>query len=80
MSEKLEPIHPGEILLEDFMKPNGHTICYLAREANVPLTVLEQFIRGKSVSPVWCRKISVHYALTKDFFKNIQEEYKNRKT
>ena len=56
MDKNLSPIHPGEILLEDFMKPLGLTQYRLARELRVTPIRISQIINGK-------RSISVDTAL-----------------
>jgi antitoxin HigA-1 len=43
----LEPIHPGEILLEDFMKPMGISINRLARDIAVPPGRVSAIVNGK---------------------------------
>ncbi len=43
----LEPIHPGEILLEDFMKPMGISINKLARDIAVPPGRVSAIVNGK---------------------------------
>jgi addiction module HigA family antidote len=43
----LPPIHPGEILLEDFMKPIGLSQYRLAKDIGVPALRISQIIRGK---------------------------------
>lgn len=45
--EKLPPVHPGEILLEDFLKPMGITPYRLAKELNVPKTRISAILKGK---------------------------------
>jgi addiction module HigA family antidote len=45
--ELLEPIHPGEILLEDFMKPFNLSINRLAREIDVPAGRISEIVNGK---------------------------------
>ncbi|MBN2547818.1 MAG: HigA family addiction module antidote protein [Anaerolineales bacterium] len=47
MDNKLSPIHPGEILLEDFIKPLGITRYRLARDIGVPPIRISQIIRGE---------------------------------
>ena len=56
MDKKLSPIHPGEILLEDFMKPLGLTQYRLARDLRVTPIRISQTVNGK-------RSISVDTAL-----------------
>jgi len=47
MSEKIPPIHPGEILLEDFMKPLGLSQYRLAKDLGVTPIRISQILRGK---------------------------------
>ena len=56
MDKNLSPIHPGEILLEDFMKPLGLTQCHLARDLRVTPIRISQIVNGK-------RSISVDTAM-----------------
>ena len=56
MDKNLSPIHPGEILLEDFMKPLGLTQYRLARDLRVTPMRISQIVNGK-------RSISVDTAL-----------------
>ncbi len=56
MDKNLSPIHPGEILLEDFMKPLGLTQYRLARDLRVTPIRMSQIVNGK-------RSISVDTAL-----------------
>lgn len=56
MHKRLSPIHPGEILLEDFMEPLGLTQYRLARDLRVTPIRISQIVNGK-------RSISVDTAL-----------------
>jgi antitoxin HigA-1 len=56
MDEILSPIHPGEILLEDFMKPLGMSQYRLAKDIGVTAIRVNQIVNGK-------RRISVDTAL-----------------
>ena len=47
MDEKLSPIHPGEILFEDFMKPLGLTQYRLAKDIGVSPIRISQILRGE---------------------------------
>ena len=44
---KLPPIHPGEVLLEDFMKPLGLTQYRVAKDIGVPPLRISQIVRGQ---------------------------------
>ena len=45
--DKMAPVHPGEILLEDFMKPLGITQYRLAKEMNVYPRKANEIVQGK---------------------------------
>jgi addiction module HigA family antidote len=47
MTKKLPPIHPGEVLLEDFLKPYRLTPYRLAKMIGVPPIRISEIIRGK---------------------------------
>jgi len=46
-TRRLEPIHPGEILEEDFMRPLGLSANALARRIDVPVTRISEMVRGR---------------------------------
>jgi len=45
--ERLPPVHPGEVLLEDFMKPLGLTQYRVAKDIGVPALRISQIVRGQ---------------------------------
>ena len=45
--KRLLPVHPGEVLLEDFMKPNGLTAYRVAKDIGVPALRINQIVRGE---------------------------------
>ncbi len=47
MEERLPPVHPGEVLLEDFMKPMGLSQYRLAKDIGVPALRISQIVNGK---------------------------------
>jgi addiction module HigA family antidote len=47
MEETLPPVHPGEVLLEDFMKPLGLSQYRLAKDIGVPALRISQIVNGK---------------------------------
>jgi len=50
-SEKFAPVHPGEILLEEFLKPMGLSQYALAKDINVPARRINEIVHGdRSIS------------------------------
>jgi addiction module HigA family antidote len=47
MADRLPPVHPGEVLLEDFMKPLGLSQYRVAKDIGVPALRISQIVRGK---------------------------------
>jgi len=47
MEDRLPPVHPGEVLPEDFMKPLGLSQYRLAKDIGVPAIRISQIVRGK---------------------------------
>ncbi len=47
MEERLPPVHPGEVLLEDFMKPMGLSQYRLAKDIGVPALRISQIVNRK---------------------------------
>ncbi len=45
--KRLPPIHPGEVLLEDFMKPHGLTAYRVAKDIGVPALRINQIVRKR---------------------------------
>jgi len=52
MAQTLPPVHPGEILLEDFMKPLDLNESRLAKDIGVPTLRIKQIVQGKSAMTV----------------------------
>lgn len=47
MEDRLPPVHPGEVLLEDFMKPLGLSQYRVAKDIGVPALRISQIVNGK---------------------------------
>ena len=54
--KRLNNIHPGEVLLEEFLKPLGISAYRLSKDLNIPQTRVSQIIKGK-------RKVTADTAL-----------------
>ena len=73
---KLEPISPGENLLEGFMKPAGISQIKLARDIDVPVGRISEIIHGKrGITTDPALRLSVHFSTTPEFRINLQTRY-----
>lgn len=67
------PTHPGEMLLEEFLKPLGITQTQLSELIHVPLQRVNQIVKGKrSVTPDTALRLSRLFGTTPDFWLNGQ--------
>jgi len=78
MSRKnlLEPIKPGEILLEDFMEPLNISINRLARDIAVPPNRISEIVNGKrAITADTALRLERYFQVEAQFWLNLQSEY-----
>lgn len=81
MTKKLDPVFPGEILLEDFMVPRGLTANKLALALRIPSNRLTEIIRGKrAITAETALRLGVYFGTSANLWLNLQTEYDLRKT
>ena len=67
------PTHPGEMLLEEFLKPMGITQVEFARKLNIPFQRVNQIVRGKrSVTPDTALRLSKVLGTSVGLWLNLQ--------
>ena len=76
-SEKyLPPIHPGEILLTEFLEPLGLSQNRLAREIGVPPRRINEIVLGKrAITADTAMRLSRFFGTTAQFWLNLQTQY-----
>jgi addiction module HigA family antidote len=75
-NKKINPIHPGEILFEEFLKPLGITQYRLAKDISVPPRRINEIIHGKrSISADTALRLSRYFGLSERFWLNLQARY-----
>ena len=71
-----KPTHPGEILLEEFLKPSGMSQMDLAKEMKVPVQRINTLINGKrGITPETAILLSQTFRTTPQFWMNLQSNY-----
>ena len=79
MSELLEEIHPGEILLEDFMKPMGISARQLAADIDVPPSRISELVNSnRPITPDTALRLGLFFNMEARFWLNLQTEYDMR--
>jgi addiction module HigA family antidote len=76
MPENAALIHPGEILLTEFMEPFGLTAYRLAKNLAVPAPRIGDIVRGKrAISADTALRLGIYFGLPAQFWLNLQNEY-----
>jgi len=70
------PTHPGEMLLEEFIKPLGLTQAQLARHMEVSYPRLNEIIKGRrSVTPDTAMRLAMVLGMPADFWLGLQQDW-----
>ena len=73
---KMRPIHPGEVLREEFLEPLGMTAHALAQALRVPAPRINDIVRERrAVSPDTALRLARHFCTTPQFWLNLQASY-----
>jgi addiction module HigA family antidote len=74
--EKLTPIHPGEVLLEEFLKPMGLSQNQLALAIRVPARRINEIVQGKRrITPDTALRLARFFDTTPQFWLGLQMDY-----
>ena len=73
---KQTPIHPGEILLEEFLRPLGLSQYRLAKEVSVPARRINEIVRGlRAISADTALRLARYFGTSERFWLNLQARY-----
>ena len=73
---KLENIHPGEVLLEEFLKPMKISAYRLSKDTEIPQTRISQIIKGKRrITADTALRISSYFGNSAKFWLGLQDDY-----
>jgi addiction module HigA family antidote len=74
--ERLENIHPGEILLEEFLRPLGISAYKLSKEIDIPQTRISQIIKGnRRITADTALRLSSYFGNSAKFWLGLQDDY-----
>ncbi len=75
-NKKLPPIHPGEILMEEFLKPMGLSQYRLAKDISVPPRRINEIVHGKrSISADTALRLGRFFGISPQFWLNLQTRF-----
>jgi len=76
MAKLLAPIHPGDVLLEEFLGPMGLSQYRLAKDINVPPRRINEIVHGaRAVSADTALRLARYFGTTERFWLNLQAQY-----
>ena len=74
--KKLSPIHPGEILEEEFLKPMAISQYRLAKDISVPPRRINEIVHGKrSITADTALRLGKYFGISAQFWLNLQTRY-----
>jgi antitoxin HigA-1 len=76
MDNSIQPITPGEILLEEFMRPLEISQNRLARELQIPPVRIHDIIHGRrAITPDTALRLARYFGVSAEFWLNLQSRY-----
>jgi antitoxin HigA-1 len=81
MSKKLAPVHPGEVLREDFLGPMNLSAYMVARACGVPRTRIERLVREETpITADTALRLAKYFGTTAAFWMGMQAQYDLERT
>ena len=79
-THKLPPIHPGKILLEEFLKPMGISQYRIAKDTSVPPRRINEIVHQKrAITADTALRLGVFFNMSPHFWMNLQSRYELEK-
>jgi antitoxin HigA-1 len=76
MAKRLPPVHPGEVLLEEFLAPMGLSQYRLAKDISVPARRINEIVHGtRAVSADTALRLARYFGTSERFWLNLQAQY-----
>jgi addiction module HigA family antidote len=76
MKKQLDPVHPGQILLEDFMKPLGLSQYRVATDIGVPPLRISEIVRAKrAITADTAMRLARYFGTTAGIWMRLQAQY-----
>lgn len=79
ISNGMRPIHPGEILREEYLEPLGMSVNALSKALHVPATRMNEIVReNRGVSADTALRLARYFSTSARFWLNLQTEFELR--
>ena len=71
-----DPVHPGEMLREEFMQPLGISLSSLASDLHIPVTRLRDIVHERrGLTAETALRLARYFGMTAEFWMNLQKDY-----
>jgi addiction module HigA family antidote len=78
--KKLPPLHPGEVLFEDFVVPTGVSIHRIAMDLRVPANRIAEIVKGeRAISADTALRLARYLGTSAEFWLGLQSDYELEK-
>ncbi|NRG19403.1 HigA family addiction module antidote protein [Rhizobiales bacterium] len=78
---RLPPMHPGEVLREEFMEPHGLSAYAVAKACHIPRTRIERIVREETgITTDTALRLAKYFGTTPEFWLNLQNRYEMETT
>lgn len=75
-NKKLSPIHPGEVLMEEFLRPMGISQYRIAQDINVPARRINEIVHcARAVTADTALRLGKYFGISPQFWINLQAHY-----
>ena len=75
-AKRMRPIHPGEILLEEFLEPMGISQYRIAKDVGVPARRINEIVHGnRAISADTALRLAKYFGTSERFWLNLQTRY-----
>jgi len=76
MAKKMKPVHPGEVLQEEFLTPMGISQYRLAKDISVPARRINEIVQGKrAITADTALRLARFFGTSPEFWVNLQAHY-----
>lgn len=76
MTKKMPPIHPGHILMNEFLVPMGITQYRISKDISVPPRRINEIVHGKrAITAYTALRLGKFFGMTPQFWLNLQNRY-----
>lgn len=74
--KRLKNIHPGEVLLEEFLKPMGVSAYKLSKDTGIPQTRISAIIKGnRAITADTALRLSKYFGVSAKFWLGLQDDF-----